>query len=417
MVQLSTDSFRSGPAMMGLDAALGVLRQRLLPVDTLENVSISEASGRILAQDAIASVAVPSFDNSAVDGYAVRHADLNAGTDTFLPVSVRIPAGMVDPAPLAPGTAARIFTGAPMPAGADTVFMQEDVTVLDGAVRLPAGLSAGANRRHAGEDFAHGDVVLEKGRRLRSPELAALSALGLDMVPVRRRLTAALFSTGDEIVEPGQLLRHGTQYDSNRTLLADLLRRRGVAVTDLGILPDSREVIGAALDKAAADHDLILTSGGVSTGEEDHVKQAVEQRGALSLWRLAIKPGRPVAMGTLRNAAFIGLPGNPVASFVTFVRFAGPIIDHLAGALPDIVPALPAVATFAYRKKPGRREFLRGSMAIRADGCIAVTRYDRDGAALISSLIQSDGLIELDEDASDILPGSPVRFVPFSQML
>mgnify|MGYP001369217784 CR=1 FL=1 len=417
MVQLSTDSFLSSPAMMPIDAAIDVLRGRLVPVAEVEHVPVAEASGRILASDVVAPVAVPAFDNSAVDGYAVCHADLAAGQETVLPISGRVPAGTVDPAPLTRGTAVRIFTGAPMPQGADTVFMQEDTREVSGAVSLPPGLKPGANRRFAGEDFAKGTIVLAAGRRLRAPDLAALSALGLAKATVRRRLKAALFSTGDEIVEPGQALRHGAQYDSNRTLLADLLRSRGVLVTDLGILPDRREAIGAALDRAALGHDIILTSGGVSTGEEDHVKQAVEERGALSLWRLAIKPGRPVAMGTIRGAAFIGLPGNPVASFVTFVRFAGPLIDHLGGAVQSAMPGFPGLADFHYTKKAGRREFLRGSMTVSDTGQLHLSRYRRDGAALISSLIASDGLIELDEATIEVAPGTPVRFVPFAQLM
>ena len=417
MAQLSDDSFAFGDHLIGLAEAVRLIAGRIRPVEGSEVVALGAAEGRILADDVFAPVSVPSFDNSAVDGYAVRHADLATTGPTQLAVSARIPAGMVDPPALTAGTAARIFTGAPMPAGGDTVFMQEDVREENGFVTLPQGLKKGANRRFSGEDFTQGQPVLVAGTRLDPRGLAALAALGLAEVRLRRRVRVALFSTGDELVPPGGVLKAGAQYDSNRTLLSALIQRRGALVSDLGILPDRRATIGAALDEAARNHDFILTSGGVSTGEEDHVKAAVEERGALNFWRLAIKPGRPVAMGTIHGAAFVGLPGNPVASFVTFVRLAGPMIDHLAGGQPQFPAGYAVRADFSHTKKAGRTEYLRGSLKGEQDHLPVVGKFDRDGAALISSLIGSDGLIELDPETTRVEPGAIVRFLPFETLM
>lgn len=416
MAQLSDDVFAFGAPLLPVDDALALIRQRVTPISGAETVTLAEASGRILDAALAAPISVPPFDNSAVDGYAVRHADLLPGDKTRLPVSARLAAGASAVAPIVPGTAVRIFTGAPMPAGADTVFMQEDVAVEAGAVLLPAGLKAGANRRFAGEDFKAGEGVLAAGARLDPRSIAVHAALGLTHARVRRRLRVALFSTGDEIIAPGVPLPPGAQYDSNRLLLGALLAARGAIVSDLGILPDRRTAIADALATASADHDLILTSGGVSTGEEDHVKAAVESLGALNFWRLAIKPGRPVAMGTIRGAAFVGLPGNPVASFVTFVRFAGPLADHLAGTEMRTARGIPAVADFTYAKKAGRREYVRASLVETASGPV-LRKYPREGAALLSSLVDTDGLVELSEDTTDIAPGATVRFLPYAMLM
>lgn len=413
MAQLSDDRLAFGGSMLTIDEALARFRQEIDSVKEIETVALGSALGRVLARDMVAQVSVPSFDNSAVDGYAVRHIDLSLSGETAFPIAARLPAGAARVAAIMPGTAVRIFTGAPMPDGADTVFMQEDVRVEGENVICPNGLKVGANRRFAGEDFATGHVVLPMGRRLDPRGLAALAAVGYAEVPVFRRLKVALFSTGDELVAPGQPLAPGAQYDSNRTLLAALLLLKGVEVHDLGILGDDRAGTTAALERAAADHDLIMTSGGVSTGEEDHVKQAIEKLGKLALWRLAVKPGRPVALGSIGKAVFIGLPGNPVASFVTFTRLAGPLVDHLGGAEVHAPVALPAIADFSYRKKAGRREYVRAEIIAQDGLSIRVRNYAAEGAALISSLIGTDGLVELDEQTTKIEPGTPVRFLPY----
>jgi len=318
MAQLSPDSFAFGGRLRRLDDALDDLTIRLAGLGQTETVPVMQAIGRVLAHEVGSTFAIPNFDNSAVDGYAVRFADLAASGETRLPVSLRIPAGMIGVPPLPPGTAGRIFTGAMMPAGADTVFMQEDVCTEGETVLLPHGLKLGSNRRFAGEDFAKGAAIVPAGTRLKPQHLAGLAAAGRTVVTVRRRLRVAIFSTGNEIREPApEAPEPGCQYDANRAMLAGLLAARGMEIIDLGILPDDPGIMARALKDAAKANDAILTSGGVSTGEEDHVKAAIEAAGRLDFWRLAIKPGRPIAMGTLEGTPFLGMPGNPAAVFVS----------------------------------------------------------------------------------------------------
>ncbi|MCZ8185451.1 MAG: molybdopterin molybdotransferase MoeA [Beijerinckiaceae bacterium] len=418
MAQLSNDCFAFGGALLRLNTALDDLMARLVPVADIETVPLRLAQGRILASSLGAPVPVPGFDNSAVDGYAVRHADLNAEGPTRLPVSGRIPAGALAVPAHVPGHATRIFTGAMMPAGADTVFMQEDVTLDGDGVILPPGLKRGSNARAAGEDFPVGASVLPVGVRLDARGIAALAALGIDAIPVRRPMRVAVFSTGDELRDVGDaaLLPPGAIRDANRPMLLALLRNRGLVATDLGILPDSRAAIREALVAAARDHDVLLTSGGVSTGEEDHVRSAVEEAGRLDFWRLAIKPGRPVAMGHLGAAVVLGMPGNPAAVLVTFARFVGPVLDMLAGARP--VRPLPRwlPAGFSYRKKAERLEYVRASLTGQ-QGAIEARRFPRDGAALISSLIETDGLVELEEERLAVQPGEPVAFYSYADLM
>lgn len=419
MAQLSDDCFAFGGALQRLDDALDDLARRLLPVTALEVVPVASALGRVLAQDMRARFPIPNFDNSAVDGYAVRSADLNPSGETRLPVSARVPAGQVDVPALRSGSAARIFTGAMMPTGADTVFMQEDVVVEADAVRLPPGLKAGANRRFAGEDFATDALIVAAGMRLKPQHLAGLAAAGFAQVTVRARLRVGIFSTGDEIREPGAGAppRLGSQYDANRPMLSGLLAARGMEAHDLGILPDDPAIIASALARAAHDFDAILTSGGVSTGEEDHVKSAIEAAGRLDFWRLAIKPGRPIAMGTIGCTPFLGMPGNPAAVFVTFARFVGPVLDMLAGAEPLRPQPLMVRSGFDYTKKKDRREYVRVSLTRQSDGQVLAQRFPKDGAALISSLIAADALAELDEETTQIRAGDAIAVLPLAGLM
>lgn len=420
MAQLSDDCFAFSGPLLRLDDMEALIGERVAPVAGSERVALSAARSRVTAADVIAPTDLPPFDNSAVDGYAVRHADLKPDGDSRLAIAGRLTAGARAAPAIKPGEAVRIFTGAAMPEGADTVFMQEDVTVEGGSVILPPGLKRGANRRLAGEDVAQGRVVLPAGTVLEAQHVALAAALGITELEVRRRLTVAIFSTGDEVVEPGAARAGTAIYDANRYLLRELLDRLGAAVTDVGILPDEPQALARALAEAAG-HDLIVTSGGVSTGEADHVRAAVERVGSLVFWRVAIKPGRPVAMGVIRgadghSAAFVGLPGNPVAVFVTFVRVVKPLLRRLAGAAPQRLVALPVRAAFAYKKKKDRREYVRVALRRAADGEIEAVKHPQDGAGILTSLTETDGLLEFPEDVTAIEPGARVGFLSYAAL-
>jgi molybdopterin molybdotransferase len=421
MAQLTDDCFAfSGPLLPIADMERLII-DRVEPVTETEAVPLALARGRVVAGNVAAPLDLPPFDNSAVDGYAVRHDGLNARSETRLAVVGRLTAGSAPAAPIGADQAIRIFTGAPMPAGADTVFMQEDVKVEANAVVVPPGLKRGANRRLAGEDVRKGAIVLPQGRRLAAQDVALAAAVGLTRLTVRRRLRVALFSTGDEIVEPGTPRPDAALYDANRYLLGGMLDRLGAEITDLGILKDDPVALAAGIAAAARDHDLVLTSGGVSTGEADHVRDAVETVGKLWFWRVAIKPGRPVAMGVVPSsrggAASVGLPGNPVAAFVTFARVVRPLLLRLSGATPEPLTALPVRLAFDYKKKSGRREYVRVALRQATDGAVEAIRHPQEGAGVITSLTETDGLAELSEDATTIKQGATVGFLSYAALM
>lgn len=418
MAQLSDDCFAFGGPMLLVDEAVGIIAARVAPVQEVETVSLNEADGRILASEIFASLPLPPFTNSAVDGYAVRGSDIPHQTEQAFPVAGRVRAGTSASEAIKPGHAVRIFTGAPMPDGADTVFMQEDVRIDgDGRVVLPAGLKSGANVRPAGEDVPVGHTALAAGQRLRPQDVALAAAFGLTAVNVRRRIRVAVFSTGNELVSPGAARADAQLFDSNRFMLGAMLTRLGCVVSDLGILRDDRASLADGLKKVAGSHDLILTTGGVSTGEEDHVKAAVESVGTLVLWRMAIKPGRPVAMGVIGGTPFIGLPGNPVASFVTFVHVVRPTVLALAGAAQQPLVPMPVRAAFTYKKKIARREYVRVNLRKSDDGTLEAVKFPREGAGLLSSLVDTDGLVELGEDVTQVRPGQTVGFLAYASLM
>jgi molybdopterin molybdotransferase len=423
MAQLTDDCFAFSGPLLPVEEVERIINDRVVPVGEREDVALTSAWGRVLASDIAAPIDLPPFDNSAVDGYAVRHADLASEGETRLSIVDRVTAGHAAAHALAPSEAIRIFTGAPMPAGADTVFMQEDVRTEGSVVMVPVGLKRGANRRLAGEDVRAGAVVLRAGRRLTAQDVALAAALGLTALNVHRRVRVAVFSTGDEIVEPGAARPAPALFDANRYLLAGLIERLGATPTDLGILPDEPAALARAIAAAAASHDLVLTSGGVSTGEADHVRRAVETIGHLVFWRVAIKPGRPVAMGVIpgassgADAAFVGLPGNPAAVYVTFVRVVRPLLLRLAGAERATLMPLPVRAAFAYRKKAGCREYVRVKLTRATDGAIEAVKHAQEGAGIISSLTETDGLIELDEETTRIEPGASVGFLSYAALV
>jgi molybdopterin molybdotransferase len=425
VAQLSDDCFAHGGALTRLDAALTDLTGRLVPIAPVETLPLALCHGRILAASLAARVAVPPRDNSAVDGYSVYHDDLSKDGETRLPVLGRAAAGHPFRGAQPRGTAVRVLTGAVMPRGdssgagqshPDTVMMQEDCTRDGDTVVIRPGIKRGANRRLAGEDIKPDETMLPAGRILSAPDLALAAAAGHAVLKVRRPLRVALFSTGDEVHEVGGKLPDGGIYDANRPLLAALLASAGCNVSDLGIHPDRRDHLAEVFAAAARDHDAVVTSGGVSTGDEDHVKAAIEAHGRLDFWRLAIKPGRPVALGLIGRVPFFGLPGNPVAAMLTFCFFARPLLQCLNGAAPHAPRSFPVTAGFSYKKKADRREWVR--VSLRDDGRVGwqAEKYPVDGAGVITSLTRTDGLVELPEDLLRLEPGETVRFYPYEAL-
>jgi len=417
--RLLDDCFLHDKDRLAHNEALALLRERLVPVVERVEVEIAHARGFVLAQEIVAPRNIPAFDNAAVDGYALVHGDLEVDAETWLKVSARIPAGEGSPQPLTPGTAVRIFTGAVTPEGADTVIMQEDAIVEqrdgDTWVQVPAGVKPGINLRHAGEDQAQGDVVLAEGTLLGPFEQAAIASTGLDRVMCYAPLKIALISTGDEIVRPGEDLKQGQVYDANHVLLSSLLEGLNVEVTDLGILADDGTLVKDTLLKAAQDHHLIISSGGASRGEEDHIVATLNEHGTLHAWQLAIKPGRPLAFGQIGDAVFLGLPGNPVAVAICFLLYGRMVCSTLGGAPWREPKRFRVKAGFEMKKKPLRREFLRGWLEQDEGGAWLAQKYARDGSGLISSLVAAGGLIELDEDLQQVNLGDEVGFIPFSE--
>ena len=401
-----------------LDEALQDLLERAQPALPEESVSTFEADARVLTQDLCSPLDVPGHDNSSMDGYALRLADLPAAHG--LPVSQRIAAGSAAGA-LQAGSLARIFTGAPVPAGADAIAMQEDALVLDdGRVQIKTLPSAGQWIRRRGEDVARGAVVLRRGQRLSPAELGLAASIGFDRLPVARRPRVALLSTGDELVMPGDVapeaMPPGAIYNSNRFFLRALLQRLGCEVTDLGIVPDRREATIEALAEAARSHDLILTSGGVSVGEEDHIKPAVQALGELQLWQIAIKPGKPFAYGRVNRAQgfahFIGLPGNPVSSFVTFLLLVRPFLLRLQGASGHWPGAVMLPAHFNWPKADKRREFLR----VRRNAQGGLDLFDNQSSGVLTSAVWADGLLA-NPPGRTIAHGDAVAFMALADLL
>ncbi|NMG15386.1 molybdopterin molybdotransferase MoeA [Aromatoleum bremense] len=396
--------------MLSFDEALATLIRKAQPIREIDMADTFVAQGRVLAADLHSPVSVPALDTSTMDGYALRAADV-AAPGASLPVSQRIPAGSVGH-PLRAGTAARIFTGAPLPPGADVVVMQEMCEHQGETVVINHQPRAGEAVRLAGSEIARGDTVLAAGTRLRPQELGLAASVGIAQLPVVRRMRVALFSTGDELVMPGEPLPPGGVYNSNRFQLRALLLQLGCEVTDFGIVPDRLEATRAVLRDAAQGHELILTSGGVSVGEEDHVKPAVEAEGSLDLWKIAMKPGKPLAYGRVGAAAFIGLPGNPVSSFVTFLMMVRPFILATQGASALKPRAIALRADFDWPRPDRRREFLRA----RFNDTGGVELYAHQGAAALSSIVWADGLVDVPAD-TPIARGETVRFLPYGELL
>jgi molybdopterin molybdotransferase len=414
--KLIDDCFAHDDRMLRHAEAISLLRQRIVPVVDQEIMPAAGAVGRILAEPVTAPRPIPLHDNSAVDGFGFAFNSYDPRQGSRLPVTGRVAAGHPLRAPVVTGQAVRIFTGAMVPQGVDTVVMQEDVALEDDGRRVgvPPGLKAGSNIRKAGEDVPRGSQILTAGQVLRPQDLATLASVGLAEVRCFERANVAVLSSGDEIVRPGQPLVPGQVYDANSPMLCALVACAGANARDEGVLPDKREAVVERLADAARSDHVVITSGGASRGEEDHLAAAVDRLGQRHLWRLAIKPGRPIAFGQIGDCIVVSLPGNPVAMFVCFVMYVWPLLRRLGGAPWPEPRRLRLPAAFSFKgRKTGRREFWRGMLQEGPQGP-AVGKFERDGSGLISSLRAADGLIDIPEEHGDVQPGDLVDFLPLA---
>jgi molybdopterin molybdotransferase len=400
------------------DEAIAILKSRVRPVVGVENVKLAEAAGRFLAEDIHSPRPIPAHDNAAVDGYAFAHEAYDQANGTRLRVAGQAAPGHPFDKRPPPDETVRIFTGAVMPKGFDTIAMQEDVRLEQSGdetwAHIPPGLKQGANRRLAGEDATAGAVLLEAGARLRPQDVATAAATGLDRVNCYAKLNVAIQSTGDEILRAGEPFVPGKVYDANAPMLQGLAGAAGVDAVDLGILSDKAEEVRAALAAASRQYHAIILSGGASQGAEDHVVKSLDALGTRHLWQIAIKPGRPMSFGQISDCVVLGLPGNPVAVFVCFLIYVRPVLTRLAGGAWPEPPRFPLPAAFAQKKKVGRREFWRAKLRRGGDGKLQVAKFPRDGSGLISSLREADGLIEVAEDVAEVKEGDTVDFIPFA---
>ncbi len=402
------------PQALRVDAVNAFLSRLVEPVTTQESVGIFQALGRVLAQDVISPISVPAHDNSAMDGYAFDSAQLSGDAPLKLAVAGTLRAGAGWALPVAPGACVKIMTGAIMPSGLDTVVPQEFVSVNDNGITIPAGLlHAGDNRRLRGEDLMQGQPALRKGQLLTPAALGLLASLGIEQVAVWRKLRVAYFSTGDEILSLGQPPREGAVYDSNRYTVFGLLSRLGCEVIDMGVVRDEPSVLEAAFTRAAQQADAIITSGGVSVGEADYTKLMMKKLGDVAFWKIAMRPGRPMAVGRIGDAVLFGLPGNPVAVMVTFLAFVRPALLQMMGSTAAAPPLLKANSMELLRKKPGRTEYQRGIVSTGVDGTLQVQTTGNQGSGVLSSMVQANGLIVLHHDQGDVASGDCVDVMMF----
>ncbi|MDH3535814.1 MAG: molybdopterin molybdotransferase MoeA [Gammaproteobacteria bacterium] len=399
--------------LLPYDEALLQLTGAIKPVARIVEVELRQALGSVLARSIESEIDVPGCAMSAMDGYAFNTADLAAEGLTTLPLSQRITAGGVAAA-LAAGSAARIFTGAPVPQGADAVIMQEQVEADEQGIRFESRPSGGSNIRPAGNDIRRGATILEKGCRLRAQDIGLAASVGLNSLPVFEAVKVGMFFTGDELVEPGQALAPGKIYDSNRYTLHGLLTSMGCEIVDLGIVGDTLEATVEAMSRACAQADLVVTCGGVSVGEEDHVRAAIERLGELRMWRIGIKPGKPLAYGQIEDTAFLGLPGNPVSVFATFCLFVVPVIQVMQGRAWRKPVSLPVVADFDWPTPDSRREFLRARLVKQGSDEAVVQIYPNQDSGVLTSTVWADGFVEIAENQT-VRAGDRVNYLPFAQ--
>ncbi len=397
------------PNSMPVPKAREVIAKFLSPISTVERVAVRAALGRVLAEDVISPVDVPSHDNSAMDGYALRFADLKADGKVTLTVAGSSFAGVPYPAAVNEGEAVRIMTGGVVPAGADTIVMQEHVEAKDGQVTVGGGHRKGQNLRKAGEDLQRGQPALRRGQPLRPAEIGLIASLGIAEVPVYRRLRVAFFSTGDELVSIGSPLGEGQIYDSNRYTIHGMLTRMGCEIIDMGVVRDDPQLLEAAFREAAAVADVVITSGGVSVGEADFVKELLNRLGEVVFWKIAMKPGRPLAYGKIGKAHFFGLPGNPVSVMVTFYQFVRDALLKLSGRDPiDPLPSFRVPCTSTLKKAPGRTEFQRGILTRDASGNLSVRVTGEQGSGILRSMSEANCFIILPTEQGNVTPGTLV---------
>lgn len=415
--KLINDCFVLDKDRLPHNEALAVLKSRVRPVVGTEQVLLCKATGRFLARAIMAQRAIPAHDNAAVDGYAFAHADYDEEKGAKLKIAGKAFAGHPFDGKAPRSIAVRIFTGAIMPVGLDTVAMQENVRIeQEGEARyavIPPGLKQGTNRRLAGEDAKAGAVLVEPGTALRPPEVAIAAATGLERLKCFETLKVVIFSSGDEILRPGEAFSEGKVYDANAPMLQGLVQAAGAEAVDLGVLPDKADLVRAALSEASHKHHAIIISGGASQGQEDHVAPAIDALGKRHLWQIAIKPGRPMSFGQIDDCVVLGLPGNPVAVFVCFLIYVRPVLARLAGGAWHVPRRYPLPAAFAQKKKSGRREFWRARLI--DEGRLSVAKFPRDGSGLIASLTESEGLVEVGEKVTEVREGDLVDFIPFTE--
>jgi len=419
MKKIKNDCFSFKEKLLKTAEAKKILLQKISPTTRSEIVPLKKALGRVLAENITSKINVPGYDNSAVDGYAIYFSDLKKGKETLLPITGTIAAGHPLKRKFERGRAYRILTGAPItekPKGPDTIVMQEDCKIIRNQVLFQPGHKRGSNYRLKGEDIKSGTKILSKGSELRPQEIGLAASVGKKKLKVYKKVRVAIFSTGDEIQEPGKKLKFGSIYNSNRYSLIALVNQLRCKTSDLGLLPDNYKKTLIALSNAAKKFDFIITSGGVSVGDEDHVYRSIKKLGKIHFWRVAIKPGRPIALGNIKKAKIIGLPGNPVSVIVTFMIFAKPALLKLSG-LKRFEPHLYKIRSdFEYKKKTGRREWLRVALVNGENGRLKVQKYPQDGSGILSSMVNSDGLVELPEKTSHVKKGMFVDFLPFNEV-
>ncbi len=418
-MKLADDCFVHDKDRLRHDEALKILHEQMKTIVEIETINLQNANGRILAENIITPRNIPAFDNSAVDGYAYAHADFEPAGG-FFPLTARIAAGDTNNVELPKLSAARIFTGAKMPQGADTIAMQEDCELHEqegsNFIAIPAGLKKGANCRLSGEDVAQDEVVAKSGSKLRPQDLAAIASTGTSEITVYKPLNIGLLSSGNEVLRPHEAFQNGKVYDANHFMLSGLLESLNINITDLGVCSDNEKKVHELLQSASSKYDVIISTGGASKGEEDYFVDALSTLGKCHLWQLAVKPGRPMSFGQIKDTLVFTLPGNPVAAFVCFLLYIRPCIEALSGGQWKTPQRYQIPSGFSLNSKPDRREFLRGFIKPDENGNATALKFERDGSGLITGLRKSSGLIEIHEETTVVNKGDLVDFIPFSEM-